>query len=127
MLLNKCDVTMKLPLEAIDNLYQLGEELVWDKIESIYKDSNPIFVRRVRCYESTIKKGELLSEFATRLKLKYKESEIHNTTIWGHFEYKLIAGLDTAGSDNRELKYKLIEEVKKKPEQQRRIYKGFYK
>merc|ERR1712215_459430 len=35
MLLNKCDVTMKLPLEVIDNLYPLGEELVWDKIESI--------------------------------------------------------------------------------------------
>ena len=41
MLLNKCDVTMKLPLEAIDNLYQLGEERLGDKIESIYKDSNP--------------------------------------------------------------------------------------
>ena len=30
--------------------------------------------------------------------------------------YKLLAGLDTAGSDNRELKSKLIEEVKKKPD-----------
>ena len=39
-----------------------------------------------------------------------------NTTIWGHFEYKLLAGLDTAGSDNRELKSKLVEEVKKKPD-----------
>ena len=46
MLLNRCDATMKLPLEAIDNLHDLGEERLWDKIESIYKDSNPIFVRR---------------------------------------------------------------------------------
>ena len=57
-----------------------------------------------------------MSEFATRLKLEYKESEMSNTTIWGHFEYKLLAGLDTAGSDNRELKSKLVEEIKKKPD-----------
>ena len=125
MLLNKCDETMKLPLEAIDNLHQLGEERLWDKIESIYKDSNPIFVRRLRCYESEIKKGELTSEFATRLKLDYKESEIQNTTILGHFEYKIIAGLDTAGSDNRDLKSKIIEEVKKKPDQTEKDLEAF--
>ena len=41
---------------------------------------------------------------------------MQNTTIWDNFEYKIIAGLDTAGSDNRDLKSKLIEEVKKKPD-----------
>ena len=116
MLVNKCDVTMRLPLEAMDNLYQMGEDLLWEKIENIYKESNPIFMRRVKCYESKITKGELLSEFATRLKLEYKESEMSKTTIWGHFEYKLLAGLDTAGSDNRELKSKLVEEIKKNPD-----------
>ena len=50
---------------------------------------------------------------------------MHNTTIWGHFEYKLIAGLDTAGSDNRELKSKLIEEVKKKPDPTEKDLEGF--
>ena len=32
MLVNKCDVTMRLPLEAMDNLYQMGEDLLWEKI-----------------------------------------------------------------------------------------------
>ena len=81
MLVTKCDVTMRLPLEAMDNLYQMGEDLLWEKIENIYKESNPIFMRRVKCYESKIMKGELLSEFATRLKLEYKESEMSKTTI----------------------------------------------
>ena len=67
-------------------------------------------------YELEMKMGEMSSDFATRLKLDYKESEMEKTTIWGHFEYKIIAALDTAGSDNRDLKRKLIEEVKKKPD-----------
>merc|ERR1711888_456507 len=37
MLVNKCDPTMRLPLEAMDDLYKLGEDLLWEKIENIYK------------------------------------------------------------------------------------------
>ena len=108
MLLNRCDSSMRLTLEAIDNVRELGEEKLWDKIESIYKDSNPIFVRRLRVYENEIKKGEMTSDFATKLKLDYKESEMEKATIWGHFEYEIIAALDTTGSDNRDQKSKLI-------------------
>ena len=32
MLLNRCDASMRLPLEAIDNLHELGEGKLWDKI-----------------------------------------------------------------------------------------------
>merc|ERR1712236_75771 len=103
----------------------MGGDLLWEKIKNIYKGSNPIFMRRDKCYEIKIMKGELLSEFATRLKLEYKESEMSKTTIWGHFEYKLLAGLDTAGSDNRELKSKLIEEIKKKPDPTEKDLEGF--
>ena len=99
----------------MDDLYELGEDKLWEKIENIYVESNPVFLRRARCYESKPMKGELLSEFATRLKLEYKEAEMGKTTIWGHFEYKILADLDTAGSDNRELKAKLVEELKKNP------------
>ena len=67
---------------AMEDLYKLGEDLLWEKIENIYKELNPVFLRRVQCYESKIMKGELLSEFATRLKLEYKESEMSKTTIW---------------------------------------------
>merc|ERR1712215_35304 len=37
------------------------------------------------------------------------------TTVWGHLEYKILTDLDTSGSDNRELKTKLVEELRKTP------------
>ena len=113
MLLNQCDPSMRLTLEAIDGVHELGETKLWEKIEAIYKDSNPMYIRRLRVYELEMKKGEMTSDFATRLKLDYKESEMAKATIWSHFQYKIIASIDTAGSDNRDLKSKLIQEVGK--------------
>merc|ERR1712215_106246 len=115
MLLGRCDPTIKHPLKAMDDLYQLGEEKLWEKIENIYVESNPLFLRRARCYESKPMKGELVSEFAARLKLQYKEAEMAKTTVWGHLEYKILTDLDISGSDNRELKAKLVEELRKRP------------
>merc|ERR1711888_211810 len=37
------------------------------------------------------------------------------TTVWGHLEYKILTDLDTSGSDNRELKAKLVVELRKRP------------
>merc|ERR1711867_98071 len=116
MLLGRCDSTMKLPLEAMDDLYHLGEKRIWERIESFYTQSNPLFLRRAKCYESKPVRGELASEFATRLKMKYKEAEMGETTVWGHLEYKILTDLDTSGSDNRELK----EERRKKKEERRK-------
>ena len=115
MLLGRCDPTMKLLLEAMEDLYQLGEKKLWERVEDIYVQSNPLFLRRAKCYESKPVKGELASEFATRLKLQYKEAEMAKTTVWGHLEYKILTDLDTTGSDNRELKAKLVEELRKRP------------
>ena len=115
MLLSRCDAGMKLPLEAMEDLYEVGEKVLWERIEKIYLESNPLFLRRVKCYESKMTNGEMLSEFATRLKLQYKESEMSLTTIWGHFEYRLVTDLNTASSDNRELKAKLVKELEKNP------------
>ena len=47
--------------------------------------------------------------------MQYKEAEMEKTTVWGHLEYKILADLDTTGSDNRELKAKLVEELRKTP------------
>ena len=79
MLLNQCDPSMRLTLEAIDGVHELGETKLWEKIEAIYKDSNPMYIRRLRVYELEMKKGEMTSDFATRLKLDYKESETFST------------------------------------------------
>ena len=69
MLLNQCDPSMRLTLEAIDGVHELGETKLWEKIEAIYKDSHPMFIRRLRVYELEMKKGEMISDFSTRLKL----------------------------------------------------------
>merc|ERR1711895_103526 len=39
MLLGRCDSTMKLPLEAMEDLYHLGEKRIWERIEDIYTQS----------------------------------------------------------------------------------------
>ena len=102
MLANQCDPSMRLKLEAIDGVKDLGESKLWEKIEGIYKDSNPMFIRRLRVYELEMKKGEQVSDFATHLKLDYQESEMAKATTWSHFQYKIISSINTAGSDNRE-------------------------
>ena len=115
MLLGRCDSTMKLSLEAMEDVYNLGEKRMWERIESIYTQLNPLFLRRAKCYESKPVRGELTSEFATRLKMNYKEAEMDETTVWGHLEHRILTELDTSEADNRELKDKLVEELKIKP------------
>ena len=61
-------------------------------------------------------KGEQASDFATRLKLDYEESEMAKATVWSHFQYKIISSLNTSGTDNRDLKTKLIQECGKNPD-----------
>ena len=116
LLANQCDPSMRLKLEAISGVRELGERKLWEIIEGIYQDSNPRFIRRLKVYELEMKKGEQASDFATRLKLDYEESEMAKATIWSHFQYKIISSINTSGSDNRDLKTKLIQEVGKNPD-----------
>ena len=60
-------------------------------------------------YEMKMEKGELCGDFVTRLKLEYQESEMEKATVWSHFVCKIISSLSFAGSDNRDLKSKLLE------------------
>merc|ERR1711888_466586 len=115
MLLARCVASMRMRLEAMEDIYEVGEKVLWERIEKIYLESNPLFLRRVKCYESRTTTGEMLSEFATRLKIQYRESEMADTTVWGHLEYKLLTDLDTATQDNRELKAKLVKVLEKTP------------
>ena len=115
MLIARCDASMKMRLEAMEDIYEVGEEVLWERIENIYLETNPLFLRRVKCYENRATTGEMLSEFATRLKIQYRESEMADTTAWGHLEYKLLTDLDTATQDSRELKAKLVKVLEKIP------------
>jgi len=44
------------------------------------------------------------SDFADRLKLEFEESEMSKAMAWSLFEYKVIASLNTANSDDKDLK-----------------------
>ena len=50
------------------------------------------------------------------MKLEFEESEMAKATVWSHFEYKIIAALNTANSDDKDLKTKLIQEIKRNPD-----------
>ena len=100
-------------MEAVNGIEKMGESKIWELIESIYQTSNPGFIRRLKCYELEMIKGELTSDFADRLKLEFEDSEMAKATVWSHFEYKIIASLNTANSDDKDLKTKLIQEIGK--------------
>ena len=116
ILANQCDKSMRLKLEAITGVREAEEHKLWEIIEGIYQDSNPTYIRRLKVYELQMIKGEQASDFATRLKLDYEESEMAKATVWSHFQYKIISSLNTSGSDNRDLKTKLIQECGKNPD-----------
>ena len=66
-------------------------------------------------YELEPIKGELTSDFSDRLKLEFEESEMSKATPWLFFEYKVIASLNTQIPDEKDLKTKLLQELKKNP------------
>ena len=116
ILANQCDQTMRVKLEAVNGIEEMGENKIWQLIENIYQTSNPGYTRRLKCYELEMIKGELTSDFADRLKLEFEESEMAKATVWSLFEYKIIASLNTANSDDKDLKTKLIQEIKRNPD-----------
>ena len=50
---------MRIKLEAVTDVQQMGETKIWELIESIYQGSNPRYIRRLKCYELEMFKGEL--------------------------------------------------------------------
>ena len=107
---------MRVKLEAVSGIEEMGETKIWQLIENIYQTSNPGFIRRLKCYELETIKGELTSDYADRLKLEFDESEMSKATVWSFYEYKVIASLNTTNSDDKDLKTKLIQELKRNPD-----------
>ena len=71
---NLCDQDMRLKLESIKGVREMGEEKLWDIIEGIWKETNPTYMRRIKAIEMEMEKGELSGDFFTRLKLEYTEA-----------------------------------------------------
>ena len=125
ILANICDQTMRTKLEAVNGIEELGEVKIWELIESIYQTSNPGFIRRHKCYGLEPIKGELTSDFADRLKLEFEESEMSKATPWSFFEYKVIESLNSSVPDQKDLKTKLLQELKKNPNPDITACEGF--
>ena len=106
---------MKSKLEAIEGIETAGEKKIWDYIESIFQTSNPNYIRRQDCLTLRPKKGETTSEFSDRLKREFIESDMVNATIWSVYQHKVVDSLDPDNTDEKELKTKLLLELKKNP------------
>ena len=63
-----------------------------------------------------MEKGELCGDYFPRLKLEYQEAQMERATTWSLFVCKIISSLSSAGSDNRDLKSKLLETYRDNPD-----------
>ena len=115
ILSNKCDPSMRMKLEAIDGIEHAGEKKIWEYIESIYQTSNPNYIRRHKCWGLKQNKGELTSEYSDRLKLEFIESDMINATVWAFYQHKVVDSLNSDNADEKELKTRLLQELKKNP------------
>ena len=113
---NLCDQDMRLKLESIKGVRELGEEKLWEIIEGFWKDSNPTYMRRIKAIELEMKKGELSGDFFTRLKLEYREAEMERMTPWSLFVCKLISCTPNSGQDNSYLRTKLLDMYRNNPD-----------
>ena len=127
ILANFCDATMRTKLEAINGIEDLGEVKIWEAIEAIYQTSNPGYIRRHKCYGLKKIKGEMTSEYSDRLKLEFVESDMVNATAWSFYEYKVIDTLNSDIPDEKELKTRLLQELKKNPNPDIKACEGFIK
>ena len=92
---NLCDKDMRLKLESIKGVREVGEEKLWDIIEGIYQESNPTYIHRVKAFEMIMEKGELCGDYFTRLKLEYQEAQMERATMWSLFVCKINSSLSS--------------------------------
>ena len=73
-------------------------------------------MRRMKAIKMVMEKGELCGDYFTRLKLEYQEAQMERATTWSLFVCQLISSLSSAGSNNRDLKSKLLETYRDNPD-----------
>ena len=50
---------MRKKLESIKRVIEMGEDKLWEIIEGIWKETNPLYIRRLKAIEMEMEKGEL--------------------------------------------------------------------
>ena len=101
LFLNNCDVDLQRKLESVKDLKNLGEKRVWQEVEQIFLESNPIYIRRVPAQKLKIIKGEGVSDYYQRLRNIYAEADMESATVGTHLICKLIASLPSEGNEGR--------------------------
>ena len=56
--MNLCEPEMRKKLDGIKGIKEMGEEKIWDIIEGIWVESNPMYTRRLKAIDLKMEKGE---------------------------------------------------------------------
>ena len=86
---------------SIKGIRSMGETKIWQEIENIFVQTNPIYIRRIRAYDTRIEKGEGVGDFFNRLRNEYAEAEMEKATPWTMLVCKLISSLPSTGNEAR--------------------------
>ena len=79
----------------------MGETKIWEIIEDILVETNPMYIRHVKAIDLRMEKGEGAGDFFNRLRNEYAEAEMEKATPWTLFVCKLISCIPSSGNDSR--------------------------
>ena len=113
--MNLCDPDMRKKLDSVKGIREMGETKIWEIIEGILVETNPIYIRRVKAYDLRMEKGESAGDFFNRLRNEYAEAEMEKATPWTMFVCKLISSLPATGNEAR-VKEQLLETFRENPD-----------
>ena len=78
--MNLCEPEMRKKLDGIKGIKEMGEARIWDIIEGIWVETNPMYIRRLKAIDLEMEKGEEVGDFFNRLKNEYAEAEMEKAT-----------------------------------------------
>ena len=122
--INLCEPEMKKKLGGITGIREMGESKIWEVVEEIFMDTNPVYIRRVRAMNLQKEKGETTGDFFNRLREEYAEVEMEKATPWTLFICKLINGIQSSENDLR-VKEQLLDTYRLNPNPQEKDLEKF--
>ena len=93
-----CDPDMQIKLSNVKGIEKMKPEQIWDQIEIMFLNSNPMYTRRIQAMETKITKGESISDYFIRLKSSFSEADMGKLSIGTIMISLLIGNLSSEGS-----------------------------
>ena len=97
---NLCDTEIRKKLDLVKGIKEMGEAGIWDIIEGIWIETNPMYMRRLKAMDMKMETGEEVGDFFNRLKNEYAKAEMEKATPWSLFICKLISSIPDSGNDS---------------------------